>query len=67
MLAAVQLADLADVAVISMLYPVRSHTGAAQGGILWISDGECTDACPRHIKLTQAIGKVKRALLFNCL
>ncbi len=25
----------------------------------------CTDACPRHIKITQAIEEVKRALLFN--
>jgi len=25
----------------------------------------CTDACPRHIKVTQAIEEVKRALLFN--
>ncbi len=33
LMAAVQLADVADVAVISKLYPVRSHTGAAQGGI----------------------------------
>ncbi|MGH9863644.1 MAG: succinate dehydrogenase flavoprotein subunit [Candidatus Acidiferrales bacterium] len=31
-MAAVQLAGL-DVAVVSKLYPVRSHTGAAQGGI----------------------------------
>ena len=33
LMAAVQLAGQADVAVISKLYPVRSHTGAAQGGI----------------------------------
>jgi succinate dehydrogenase / fumarate reductase flavoprotein subunit len=32
LMAAVQLAGL-DVAVLSKLYPVRSHTGAAQGGI----------------------------------
>ena len=25
----------------------------------------CTDACPRHIKITEAIEDVKRALLFN--
>jgi succinate dehydrogenase / fumarate reductase, iron-sulfur subunit len=25
----------------------------------------CTDACPRHIKITQAIEDVKRSLLFN--
>ncbi len=25
----------------------------------------CTDACPRHIKITHAIEEVKRALLFN--
>ena len=25
----------------------------------------CTEACPRHIKITQAIEDVKRALLFN--
>ena len=33
--------------------------------VLWISDGECTDAYPRHIKVTQAIGTVKHALLCN--
>ncbi len=33
LMAAVQLAEVADVAVISKLYPSRSHTGAAQGGI----------------------------------
>ncbi len=33
LMAAVQLAGIADVAVISKLYPSRSHTGAAQGGI----------------------------------
>ncbi len=33
LMAAGQLADKYDVAVISKLYPVRSHTGAAQGGI----------------------------------
>jgi succinate dehydrogenase / fumarate reductase, flavoprotein subunit len=33
LMAAIQLAGLADVAVISKLYPSRSHTGAAQGGI----------------------------------
>ena len=33
LMAAVQLAGHADVAVISKLYPSRSHTGAAQGGI----------------------------------
>ncbi|CAA9590022.1 MAG: Succinate dehydrogenase flavoprotein subunit, partial [uncultured Thermomicrobiales bacterium] len=33
LMAAVQLAGVADVAVISKLYPSRSHTGAAQGGI----------------------------------
>src|SRR5512142_1337229 len=31
--AAVQLAGKADVAVLSKLYPTRSHTGTAQGGI----------------------------------
>lgn len=31
--AAVELADQCDVAVISKLHPLRSHTGAAQGGI----------------------------------
>src|SRR6476646_248877 len=33
LMAAIQLAGMADVAVISKLYPSRSHTGAAQGGI----------------------------------
>src|ERR671931_2830409 len=33
LMAAIQLAGNADVAVISKLYPARSHTGAAQGGI----------------------------------
>ncbi len=33
LMAAAQLADKANVAVISKLYPSRSHTGAAQGGI----------------------------------
>lgn len=33
LMAAVQLAGQQDVAVLSKLYPARSHTGAAQGGI----------------------------------
>jgi succinate dehydrogenase / fumarate reductase, flavoprotein subunit len=33
LMAVAQLADVADVAVVSKLHPVRSHTGAAQGGI----------------------------------
>jgi succinate dehydrogenase / fumarate reductase flavoprotein subunit len=33
LMAAVQLAGKADVAVVSKLHPARSHTGAAQGGI----------------------------------
>jgi succinate dehydrogenase / fumarate reductase, flavoprotein subunit len=33
LMAAIQLAAHADVAVVSKLYPARSHTGAAQGGI----------------------------------
>lgn len=33
LMAAAQLADKANIAVISKLYPSRSHTGAAQGGI----------------------------------
>jgi succinate dehydrogenase / fumarate reductase flavoprotein subunit len=33
LMAAVQLAGQVDVAVVSKLYPARSHTGAAQGGI----------------------------------
>ncbi|MEZ4523904.1 MAG: succinate dehydrogenase flavoprotein subunit [Thermomicrobiales bacterium] len=33
LMAAVQLAGQCDVAVVSKLYPARSHTGAAQGGI----------------------------------
>ncbi|HET8628517.1 MAG TPA: succinate dehydrogenase flavoprotein subunit [Thermomicrobiales bacterium] len=33
LMASMQVAEVADVAVISKLYPSRSHTGAAQGGI----------------------------------
>lgn len=33
LMAAAQIADKANVAVVSKLYPSRSHTGAAQGGI----------------------------------
>jgi len=33
LMAALELAGRADVGVISKLYPIRSHTGAAQGGI----------------------------------
>ncbi len=33
LMAAAQLADKANIAVVSKLYPSRSHTGAAQGGI----------------------------------
>ena len=33
LMAAIQLAGKANIAVISKLYPTRSHTGAAQGGI----------------------------------
>ena len=33
LMAAIQMAAHADVAVVSKLYPARSHTGAAQGGI----------------------------------
>jgi succinate dehydrogenase / fumarate reductase flavoprotein subunit len=33
LMAAIQMAGKADVAVVSKLYPPRSHTGAAQGGI----------------------------------
>jgi succinate dehydrogenase / fumarate reductase flavoprotein subunit len=33
LMAAIQMAGSADVAVVSKLYPPRSHTGAAQGGI----------------------------------
>jgi succinate dehydrogenase / fumarate reductase, flavoprotein subunit len=33
LMAAAQIADKANIAVISKLYPSRSHTGAAQGGI----------------------------------
>jgi succinate dehydrogenase / fumarate reductase flavoprotein subunit len=33
LMAAIQLAGKANVAVVSKLYPTRSHTGAAQGGI----------------------------------
>jgi len=33
LMAAIQMAGKANVAVVSKLYPTRSHTGAAQGGI----------------------------------
>src|SRR3989338_3383543 len=33
LMAAVQLAGHGNIAVVSKLYPTRSHTGAAQGGI----------------------------------
>ena len=33
LMAALQLAGKGNVAVLSKLYPTRSHTGAAQGGI----------------------------------
>lgn len=33
LMAAIQMAGKADVAVVSKLYPPRSHTGAAQGGV----------------------------------
>src|SRR5215207_6288569 len=33
LMAAIQMAGKANIAVISKLYPTRSHTGAAQGGI----------------------------------
>ena len=33
LMAAIQLAGKANIAVVSKLYPPRSHTGAAQGGI----------------------------------
>ena len=33
LMAAIQMAGKANIAVVSKLYPTRSHTGAAQGGI----------------------------------
>ncbi len=53
--AALELADHADVAIISKVYPTRSHSGAAQGGIAAALGNEEADSkksfsdyCPRN-------------------
>ncbi len=55
------------------IFDSRDHGAAQRLDILNQREGvwrcrtvfNCTDACPRHIKVTQAIEEVKRALLFN--
>ena len=47
--AAVELADEADVALISKVYPTRSHSGAAQGGIAAALGNEEKDSWEWHM------------------
>jgi succinate dehydrogenase / fumarate reductase, iron-sulfur subunit len=55
------------------IFDSRDHGAAERLAILNQREGvwrcrtvfNCTDACPRHIKITEAIEDVKRALLFN--
>ncbi len=55
------------------IFDSRDHGAAERLAILNQKEGvwrcrtvfNCTDACPRHIKITEAIEDVKRALLFN--
>jgi len=47
--AAVELADHADVALISKVYPTRSHSGAAQGGIAAALGNEEADSWEWHM------------------
>jgi succinate dehydrogenase / fumarate reductase iron-sulfur subunit len=55
------------------IFDSRDHGAAHRLAILNQREGvwrcrtvfNCTDACPRHIKVTEAIEDVKRALLFN--
>jgi succinate dehydrogenase / fumarate reductase flavoprotein subunit len=47
--AAVEVAGHADVALISKVYPTRSHSGAAQGGIAAALGNEETDAWEWHM------------------
>jgi succinate dehydrogenase / fumarate reductase flavoprotein subunit len=47
--AAVELADNADVALISKVYPTRSHSGAAQGGIAAALGNEEADSWEWHM------------------
>ncbi len=47
--AAVELADKADVAVLSKVFPTRSHSGAAQGGIAAALGNEEEDRIEWHI------------------
>jgi len=55
------------------IFDSRDHGAAQRLDILNQREGvwrcrtvfNCTDACPRHIKITHAIEEVKRALLFN--
>jgi succinate dehydrogenase / fumarate reductase flavoprotein subunit len=47
--AAVEVADYADVALISKVYPTRSHSGAAQGGIAAALGNEEPDSMEWHM------------------
>ncbi len=47
--AAVEIAEHADVALISKVYPTRSHSGAAQGGIAAALGNEETDSWEWHM------------------
>ncbi|NOY53625.1 MAG: succinate dehydrogenase flavoprotein subunit [Deltaproteobacteria bacterium] len=47
--AALEVAGKADVAVLSKVYPTRSHTGAAQGGIAAALGNVDEDSCEKHI------------------
>ncbi len=47
--AALEVSDGADVAVLSKVFPTRSHTGAAQGGIAAALSNVDDDSCEKHI------------------
>ncbi len=47
--AALEASDGADVAVLSKVFPSRSHTGAAQGGIAAALGNVDDDSCEKHI------------------
>ena len=55
MRAAVEAGPRARTAVLTKLYPTRSHTGAAQGGILWTS-GATVDLIHVTMALSSAQG-----------
>lgn len=76
LVAAMEMAGRANVAVLSKIYPTRSHTGTAQGGIgaalgnleedhwEWHTF-DCTEGCPRGIQVTRAIQEIKQAILYD--